>query len=95
MARKTQGDPVRQWPGISQWQAGGMGQQAAHPAPVHSARQAATECLCGSIQSDGQAEWLDQHLFESIAQAQDTATKWLWSYNNQRPNMAPGGISQI
>ncbi len=40
-------------------------------------------------------EWLDQHLFESIAQAQDTATKWLWNYNNERPNMALGGITPI
>nr|WP_199930498.1 IS3 family transposase [Sedimenticola thiotaurini] len=40
-------------------------------------------------------EWLDQHLFESIAHAQDTATKWLWSYNNERPNMALGEITPI
>lgn len=38
-------------------------------------------------------EWLDQHLFESIAHAQDTATRWLWSYNNERPNTALGGIT--
>jgi len=38
-------------------------------------------------------EWLDQHLFESIAHAQDTATQWLWRYNNERPNMALGGIT--
>lgn len=38
-------------------------------------------------------EWLDMHLFESIARAQETATKWLWSYNNERPNMALGGIT--
>ena len=37
-------------------------------------------------------EWLDQHLFESIAHAQDTATQWLWSYNNEWHNMALGGI---
>ncbi|GFZ76322.1 hypothetical protein GCM10011403_19120 [Pseudohongiella nitratireducens] len=38
-------------------------------------------------------EWLDMHLFESIAQAQETATRWLWRYNNERPNMALGGIT--
>lgn len=37
-------------------------------------------------------EWLDQHLFDSIAHAQATATQWLWRYNNERPNMAIGGI---
>lgn len=38
-------------------------------------------------------EWLDQHLFESITHAQETATRWLWRYNNERPNMAIGGIT--
>jgi putative transposase len=40
-------------------------------------------------------EWLDQHLFESIEEAQQTATEWLWIYNNERPNMANGGITPI
>jgi len=40
-------------------------------------------------------EWLNQHLFESIAHAQETATQWLWQYNNERPNMAIGGITPI
>jgi putative transposase len=38
-------------------------------------------------------EWLDQHIIESIAEAQDYATQWLWTYNNERPNMALGGIT--
>jgi putative transposase len=37
-------------------------------------------------------EWLDQNQFASIKEAQDQATNWLWTYNNQRPNMAIGGI---
>lgn len=37
-------------------------------------------------------EWLDMHEFESIAHAQHLATEWLWLYNNERPNMAIGGI---
>ena len=40
-------------------------------------------------------EWLDQHLFESIKHAQETATQWLWRYNNERPNMALGGITPM
>lgn len=36
---------------------------------------------------------LNQHLFGSIIEVQEFATKWLWSYNNERPNMAIGGIS--
>jgi putative transposase len=38
-------------------------------------------------------EWLDQNIFETIQEAQDQATKWLWTYNNDRPNMAIGGIT--
>ena len=37
-------------------------------------------------------EWLDLHLFETVEQAQMLATKWLWTYNNQRPRSAIGGI---
>lgn len=37
-------------------------------------------------------EWLDMHDFISIDQARATATTWLWSYNNERSNMAIGGI---
>jgi putative transposase len=40
-------------------------------------------------------EWLDQHLFETIDHARETATEWLWRYNNERPNMANGGITPI
>jgi putative transposase len=38
-------------------------------------------------------DWLGQHLFENIHEVQDQATKWLWTYNNERPNMALGGIT--
>ena len=37
-------------------------------------------------------EWLDQHSFASIAQAQDTATEWLWLYNHERPHSAIGRV---
>jgi len=38
-------------------------------------------------------DWLNQYLFDSIASVQDYATRWLWTYNNGRPNMALGGIT--
>jgi len=38
-------------------------------------------------------DWLSQYLFESIADVQDAATEWLWTYNNERPNMALGGMT--
>lgn len=37
--------------------------------------------------------WLNQHLFTSITEVQEHATQWLWIYNNERPNMALGGIT--
>ena len=40
-------------------------------------------------------EWLNQHIFDSIEEVQDCATKWLWSYNNERPNMANHGFTPI
>ena len=36
--------------------------------------------------------WLNQYLFDSIKEVQDYATKWLWFYNNERPNKANGGL---
>jgi putative transposase len=35
----------------------------------------------------------DQHIIESIEEAQDHATQWLWTDNNDRPNMGIGGIT--
>jgi putative transposase len=37
-------------------------------------------------------QWLDQNIFETIEEAQNQATEWLWTYNNDRPNM---GIDEI
>jgi len=38
-------------------------------------------------------EWLDQNTFETIEEAQTQATRWLWTYNKDRPNMTIGGIT--
>lgn len=38
-------------------------------------------------------DWLAHYLFSSIAEVQDYATRWLWTYNHERPNMALGGIT--
>ena len=39
--------------------------------------------------------WLSQYLFDSIDEVKEFATRWLWSYNNERPNMALGGITPM
>lgn len=36
-------------------------------------------------------DWLAQYLFDSIAEVQEFATRWPWSYNHERPNMTLGG----
>jgi len=38
-------------------------------------------------------DWLPQTLFGSIEEVHYAATRWLWTYNNERPNMALGGIT--
>ena len=38
-------------------------------------------------------DWLAHHLFETLDEIQDFATRWLWTYNHDRPNMALGGIT--
>lgn len=38
-------------------------------------------------------EWLDLYSFETIAEAQNIATDWMWTYNNERPNVGIGGIT--
>lgn len=38
-------------------------------------------------------DWLAHYLFDTIEEVQDFATRWLWTYNHERPNMALGGIT--
>jgi putative transposase len=39
------------------------------------------------------ADWLSHYLFDSIGQVQDFASRWRLACNNERPNMALGGIT--
>jgi len=38
-------------------------------------------------------EWLGQYIWNSIEEVKEHATRWLWTYNNERPNMGIGGIT--
>lgn len=38
-------------------------------------------------------EWLAHYLFDSIEEVQAFATRWLWSYYHERPNMALSGVT--
>ena len=60
------------------------------------------QMIPGKPQQNGYAErynrtvrydWLNQYLFESLEEIQEFATAWLWTYNNERPNMGIGGIT--
>jgi len=38
---------------------------------------------------------LAHHLFDSLDEIQDFATRWLWTCNHERPRMALGDITPI
>ena len=38
-------------------------------------------------------DWLAQNIYDELEEVQSDATRWLWIYNNERPNMAIGGIT--
>ena len=38
-------------------------------------------------------EWLSQYYWKDLEEVQLFATKWMWSYNHERPNMALGGFT--
>jgi len=40
-------------------------------------------------------DWLSQYIYQDIEELQSRATQWLWTYNNERPNMGIGGITPI
>lgn len=40
-------------------------------------------------------DWLGQYLFDTLDEVRDFATRWLWTYNYERPNMGIGGITPM
>jgi putative transposase len=40
-------------------------------------------------------EWLLQYHWQDLDEVRLYATQWMWRYNNERPNMALGGITPI
>ena len=40
-------------------------------------------------------DWLSHYSYSDISELQDRETDWLWTYNNERPNMGIGGITPI
>ncbi len=40
-------------------------------------------------------DWLAHYLFDTIHEVQAFATRWLWTYNHERPNMGLGGVTPM
>jgi putative transposase len=38
-------------------------------------------------------DWPAHYLFDTIEDMQEFATRWLWTYNHERPNMAIGSMT--
>lgn len=47
-----------------------------------------------NVLDDYNREGLDQYIIESTEEAQEFATKWPWTYNNERHNMGIVGITR-
>jgi putative transposase len=63
--------------------------QIVHIQPGKPQQNAYVECFNRTVRY----EWLSQHYCQSIDDVQEFATRWIYKYNNQRPNMALGGIT--
>ncbi|CCG39934.1 transposase [Magnetospirillum molischianum DSM 120] len=59
------------------------------PSPASRSRTPMSSVTTGRSGMNG---W-GKSVFETIAEVQDHATEWLWTYNNDRPNMGIGGIT--
>jgi putative transposase len=57
--------------------------------PGHPQQNAYVERYTRTVRYD----WLAQYLFDTIEEVQEYATRWMWTYNHERPNMALGGIT--
>ncbi|GAA5107636.1 hypothetical protein GCM10023211_08980 [Orbus sasakiae] len=40
-------------------------------------------------------DWLSHYIYNEISELQDKATRWLWTYNHERPNMGIGWITPM
>ena len=70
-----------------------MGRQATYYANPYPTRQSAAKRYVERYNRTVRYDWLAQNLFSSLDEVQLGATAWLWTYNNERPNMALGGIT--
>ncbi len=93
MARETRHHKGRQRPGIHQRKANEVGRETWGYHPAFQPGQPQQNAYIERYNRTVRHEWLDQYIIESIEEAQDFATQWLWTYNNDRPNMGIGAIT--
>ena len=95
MARQAKRDPLRQrvriHQGTRQLWAEDNGIKLDYIQPGNPQQDAYVERYNRTVRYDS----LAQVLFDSIEQAQDLATRWLWTYKQERPNMALGAITPM
>ena len=60
-----------------------------HIQPGKPQQNAYVECYNCSVRYD----WLGHYLFDSLAEVQEYASEWIWTYNHQCLNMGLGSIT--
>ena len=60
-----------------------------HPNPLSGSRESRS---APPVQNHPRTGLISQFVFETMEEVQEQATRWLWTYNNERPNMAIGGV---
>ena len=86
---------MRQRAGIHQRYAAELGQRARNPFEHIQPGKPQQNAYVERYNRTVRYAWLARTLFDSIEQVQDKATRWLWTYNHERPNMALGGITPM
>ena len=65
------------------------------PVPFTWTAKAAQNAYVERYNRTVRTEWLGRYHFNSIDEVQEHATRWLWTYNNERPNMGIGGMTPM
>ena len=93
---KPRVDSLRQRAGVHQRRAAGVGRAdtASESNTSSQASRNRTPTSNATTAPCATTGWRST-LFESIEEVQESATRWLWTYNHERPNMALGGITPM
>lgn len=81
------------WTRIYQQQAYDLDRETQHSRRIPPTRKPQQNAYIECYNCTIRGEWLAQNIFESTVEAQEQATEWRWTYNNDRPNMSIGGIT--